>query len=123
MIQIAERNVLFRALQPCSLDPLTGFYRDGCCRTGEDDDGSHTVCVRMTADFLAFSKAQGNDLSTPLPQYGFPGLNPGDQWCLCAARWHQAFQAGKAPKAVLEATSEHALQYCRLEDLQANAAE
>lgn len=122
MIQLAERNVLGGALQSCSRDPMTGFYRDGCCRTGADDAGSHTVCVRLTAEFLEFSKARGNDLSTPIPQYGFPGLVPGDQWCLCAARWQEAFEAGAAPEVVLEATNYRALEICRLEDLEAHRA-
>lgn len=122
MIQLAERNVLGGALQSCSRDPMTGFYRDGCCRTGADDAGSHTVCVRLTAEFLEFSKAAGNDLSTPIPQYGFPGLVPGDQWCLCAARWQEAFEAGAAPEVVLEATNYRALDICRLEDLEAHRA-
>ena len=100
---------------------MTGFFRDGCCRTGEDDAGSHTVCIRATAEFLEFSRSRGNDLSTPIPAFHFPGLKPGDQWCLCAARWHEAFLAGSAPKVVLEATHASALQYCRLGDLQAHA--
>ena len=90
-------NVLGGALQPCSTEPLTGFYRDGCCNTGREDVGLHTVCVVLTAAFLAFSKAQGNDLATPMPQYGFAGLKPGDRWCLCAARWKEALDAGAAP--------------------------
>ena len=103
----------------CCRDPMTGFYRDGTCRTGADDQGVHTVCVRMTAEFLAFSKLRGNDLSTPRP--GFPGLKPGDQWCLCAARWQEAFEAGMAPAVVLEATHEATLAYAKLEDLKAHA--
>lgn len=122
MIQIAERNVLGGTLATCSNDPLTGFFRDGCCRTGEDDLGSHTVCARVTAEFLAFSRSRGNDLSTPVPQYGFPGLKPGDSWCLCAARWQEALLAGCAPDVVLEATHERALEVCSLEDLRAHAA-
>ena len=121
MIQVVEQNVLGGQLESCSKDPVTGFYRDGCCRTGEDDAGSHTVCIRATAEFLEFSAARGNDLSTPIPAYQFPGLKPGDQWCLCAARWQEAFLAGMAPKVVLEATHARALQYCRLEDLKAHA--
>jgi uncharacterized protein (DUF2237 family) len=123
MIQIAERNVLGGTLSPCSLDPKTGFFRDGCCRTTDEDLGSHTVCVRMTAEFLAFSKSRGNDLSTPIPEYGFPGLEPGNQWCLCAARWQEAFLAGNAPQVVLEATHERALEVCTLEDLRVHAVE
>src|SRR6201991_1098493 len=102
-------NVLGGALQPCSAEPLTGFYRDGCCNTGREDIGLHTVCVVMTADFLAFSKASGNDLSTPLPQYGFKGLKAGDRWCLCAPRWKEALDAGMAPQVVLESTHEETL--------------
>lgn len=115
------RNVLGGVLQTCSLDPLTGFTRNGCCDTGPEDRGSHTVCAVVTAEFLAFSRAQGNDLSTPMPQYGFPGLKPGDQWCLCAPRWAEALAAGHAPGVVLGATHEGALASCRLEDLQAHA--
>ena len=112
-----ERNVLGGPLQPCSVSPLTGFYRDGCCNTGREDVGVHTVCAVMTADFLAFSKAQGNDLSTPMPEYGFAGLKPGDRWCLCAARWKEALDAGSAPKVVLEATHAVTLQVVPLEEL------
>jgi uncharacterized protein (DUF2237 family) len=112
-----SRNVLGQALQPCSLDPVTGFYRNGCCDTSAEDTGSHTVCIVATEDFLAFSKACGNDLSTPMPEYGFPGLEPGDRWCLCAARWQEAFEAGKMPRVVLQATHEGALDYCNLADL------
>ena len=114
-----SRNVLGGTLAPCSLAPLTGFFRNGGCDTGPDDVGSHTVCVVMTAPFLAFSQSVGNDLSTPYPAYGFPGLQPGDRWCLCAPRWQEALQAGQAPPVVLEATHEGALRYCRLEDSQA----
>lgn len=121
MIQLAQTNVLGGTLELCSKDPMTGFFRDGCCRTSADDHGSHTVCCRVTSAFLAFSKSRGNDLSTPIPEYGFPGLKSGDQWCLCAARWQEAFQAGMAPKVVLEATHSRALEVCRLEDLQAHA--
>jgi len=88
------QNVLGEALEPCNLDPVTGFYRDGCCNTGAEDIGVHTVCTRVTADFLAFSASVGNDLSTPHPEFGFAGLQPGDQWCLCAPRWQEAFEAG-----------------------------
>ncbi len=123
MIQVAERNVLGTALKSCSRDPLTGFFRDGCCRTGADDAGSHTVCARVTKEFLAFSRARGNDLTAPMPAVGFPGLRPGDRWCLCAPRWQEAFEAGCAPGVVLEATHERALEVCRLEDLRAHAAE
>lgn len=116
------RNVLGGALVPCSMDPLTGWYRDGCCKTDEHDHGSHTVCAVMTAEFLEFSRGVGNDLSTPRPEYRFPGLKPGDQWCLCAMRWEQARQTGVAPRVVLAATNIAALRYCALEDLQAHAS-
>ena len=116
------RNVLGGPLIPCSMDPLTGWTRDGCCRTDEHDHGSHTVCAIVTAEFLAFSKRAGNDLSTPRPEYQFPGLNPGDQWCLCAMRWEEARAAGVAPLVVLAATNVAALRFCALEDLQAHAA-
>jgi uncharacterized protein (DUF2237 family) len=116
------RNVLGGKLVLCSADPLTGFTRSGCCETGPEDVGSHTVCAVMTATFLAFSKARGNDLSTPRPEYGFPGLRPGDRWCLCAPRWQEAFLAGKAPSVVLEATHIAALMSCDLADLQRHAA-
>lgn len=110
-------NVLGERLELCSLKPMTGFYRDGCCNTGAEDVGSHTVCVVMTAEFLAFSKKAGNDLSTPVPAFGFPGLKAGDRWCLCAPRWQEAFEAGHAPRVVLRATHEGALDYCSLADL------
>ena len=113
----ASRNVLGEKLALCSIDPVTGFFRDGCCNTSSEDFGSHTVCAVMTAEFLAFSKARGNDLSTPLPQYGFPGLKPGDRWCLCAPRWQEALAAGAAPRVVLRATHEGALEDCALADL------
>jgi len=103
------RNVMGGELERCSSDPLTGFFRNGCCETGPHDLGLHTVCAVMTAEFLAFSKAAGNDLSTPNPEYGFPGLKPGDRWCLCAPRWKEALDAGAAPKVVLEATHEETL--------------
>lgn len=112
-----QPNVLGEALEPCSLDPLTGWYRNGCCETGGDDTGVHTVCAIMTDEFLAFSRSVGNDLSTPMPQYGFLGLKAGDQWCLCAARWQEAFEAGLAPKVRLRATHAHTLEFVRLEDL------
>ncbi len=118
-----SRNVLGQALLACSVAPITGFFRNGCCDTGPQDLGSHTVCVVMTADFLAFSRAVGNDLSTPMPEFGFPGLKPGDRWCLCAPRWQQALAAGHAPQVVLRASHEGALQYCDLEDLKRFAVE
>jgi uncharacterized protein (DUF2237 family) len=111
------RNVLGGTLESCSIDPMTGFFRDGCCATGPDDVGSHTVCAIMTAEFLAFSRSRGNDLSTPLPQYGFPGLKPGDRWCLCAPRWQEALEADAAPHVVLHATEAGALDFCELADL------
>ena len=111
------RNVLGGALEACSTRPLTGFFRDGCCNTSAEDVGSHTVCAVMTAEFLAFSKQAGNDLSTPHPEFGFAGLKPGDRWCLCAPRWAEALEAGRAPRVVLRATHEGALEYCRLDDL------
>ncbi len=116
-----ERNVLGGTLRPCCTDPMTGFYRDGTCRTGPEDLGSHTVCARMTEAFLAFTKARGNDLSTPMPVYGFPGLRPGDGWCLCALRWKEAVEAGVAPPVDLAATHASALKYVTLELLQAHA--
>jgi uncharacterized protein len=115
-----QRNVLGGPLASCSKDPMTGFYRAGCCEVGPDDTGVHAVCVRLTAEFLAFSKAAGNDLSTPRPQWGFPGLKPGQQWCLCAPRWKEAFDAGVAPEVVLEATHEAALEYATLDQLLAH---
>ena len=114
-------NVLGGRLQSCSMTPLTGFFRNGCCNTAPEDRGSHTVCAVLTAEFLAFSRAQGNDLSTPRPEYGFPGLQPGDRWCLCAPRWQEAFAAGQAPCVVLAATEAGALAHCALADLQAHA--
>lgn len=111
-------NVLGGRLEICSLDPRTGFTRSGCCETGPEDAGSHTVCAVMTEAFLDFSRAQGNDLSTPFPEYGFPGLRAGDQWCLCASRWAEALAAGCAPKVILGATHQGTLAWCRLEDLQ-----
>ncbi len=103
------RNVLGGELKPCSVDPVTGFYRNGCCETGPHDLGLHTVCAVMTEAFLAYSKAAGNDLSTPMPEYEFPGLKPGDRWCLCAPRWKEALDAGMAPMLVLESTHEETL--------------
>lgn len=116
-----QRNVLGQILIPCSTNPMTGFYRTGCCETGEDDSGRHLICSLMTTDFLAYSKEQGNDLSTPMPQMGFPGLKAGDQWCLCALRWKEALAAGCAPQVVLESTHHNALQFVSMEDLHAHA--
>lgn len=108
-MKFKSRNVFGEPISTCSEKPVTGFYRNGCCESGEDDQGDHMVCAVMTEEFLRFSKSRGNDLSTPIPQYNFPGLEPGDRWCLCAPRWKEAFDAGKAPKVVLEATNELAL--------------
>ena len=105
----SQRNVLGGLLGSCSEAPITGFFRDGCCNTSDEDLGSHTICVVLTADFLAFSKARGNDLSTPRPEFDFPGLKPGDRWCLCAPRWREAWQAGEAPLVMLESTHEATL--------------
>lgn len=115
------RNVLGEPLQTCSESPLTGFYRDGCCNTGPDDLGVHSVCVQVTQAFLDFSRTSGNDLTTPMPEFGFPGLQPGDRWCLCAARWKEALEAGAAPRVVLTATHEATLVYVSLEDLKQHA--
>ena len=106
-----QRNVLGNPLLPCSTDPLSGFYRTGKCEVGPDDHGCHAICCELTAGFLAFSKAAGNDLTTPMAQYGFQGLKPGDRWCVCAARWKEALDAGYACPVILEATSNAALQY------------
>jgi uncharacterized protein (DUF2237 family) len=118
-----SRNVLGEPLESCSMGPVTGFFRNGCCDTSAEDVGSHTVCVVMTAEFLAFSKARGNDLSTPMPQWGFPGLKPGDRWCLCAPRWQEAFAAGQAPRVALRASHEGALEFCALADLKRYAVD
>jgi hypothetical protein len=109
--------VLGGELKSCSEQPMTGFFRDGCCNTGPHDTGAHTVCAELTAEFLQFSKNAGNDLSTPRPEFAFPGLNPGDRWCLCAARWVEAFEAGAAPRVVLESTHERTLDYVPLATL------
>jgi uncharacterized protein (DUF2237 family) len=114
------KNVLGDELEPCSFDPLTGFYRDACCNTGADDAGAHVVCALMTAEFLEFSRLVGNDLSSPQP--GFAGLQPGDRWCLCASRWKEAFDAGMPPRVVLEATHMRTLEWVSLEDLRRHAA-
>ena len=111
------KNVLGTELKTCSTDPMTGFFRNGCCDTGAGDVGLHLVCAVMTDDFLTFSKARGNDLSTPVPAYQFPGLNAGDQWCLCALRWKEAYDAGMAPKLVLEATHMSMLEFVDLDVL------
>ncbi len=119
----AARNVLGGELEPCSESPMTGFFRDGCCNTGRDDVGAHVVCIQATAEFLAFSKACGNDLSTPKPELEFPGVKPGDRWCLCALRWKEALDADMAPQVVLEATHEAMLQVVSLEELQQYAVD
>jgi uncharacterized protein (DUF2237 family) len=116
-----DKNVLGETLQPCSVTPRTGFFRDGCCNTGPDDVGLHVVCTQMTAEFLAFSKQTGNDLSTPMPEYGFPGLKPGDRWCVCVARWREAFEAGVAPPVVMSATHEETLAVVPLAILKRHA--
>lgn len=118
-----SRNVLGGILEICSSRPMTGFFRNGCCDTSDEDYGSHTVCAMMTAEFLAFSKASGNDLSTPRPEFGFPGLQPGDRWCLCAPRWQEALEANAAPRVVLRATQEGALDYCSLAELKRYAVD
>jgi hypothetical protein len=117
----APRNVLGEPLEPCSIDPLTGFYRDGRCRTGGEDVGVHVVCAEMTSDFLSFSAERGNDLATPRPEWGFAGLRPGDRWCLCASRWTEALDAGFAPPVILAATHASALEFASLSDLRAHA--
>jgi uncharacterized protein len=115
---MSARNVLGGELLPCSYDPLTGYFRDGCCNTDESDKGSHLICVRVTAEFLTFSSANGNDLVTPQPRHRFAGLKPGDRWCLCANRWREALEAGVAPPTILEGTHENALEFVTLEQLQ-----
>lgn len=119
----SAQNVLGTELRACSHDPETGFYRNGYCTTGPEDRGSHVVCAVMTETFLDFTKARGNDLSTPRPAYNFPGLNPGDRWCLCAARWREAYEEGCAPPVVLEATHPAVLDVVDLEALQAHAVD
>lgn len=117
------KNVLGTPIESCSTDPMTGFYRDGCCRTGPDDMGLHLVCMVATDEFLEFSKSRGNDLSTPNPMYQFPGLQAGDRWCLCVERWKEALDAGMAPQIVLAATHISALEFVDLEDLEAHAVD
>jgi len=120
-VAMKQINVLGDELQQCSMDPVTGYYRTGCCENRGDDPGLHVVCAVLTDEFLSFSKSMGNDLSTPMPQYGFAGLKGGDQWCLCAARWREAFEAGAAPRVRLASTHISALEYIDLADLRANA--
>jgi uncharacterized protein (DUF2237 family) len=117
------RNVLGKPLATCSMSPKTGWFRDGCCNTDANDRGAHLVCVRATAEFLSFSKRMGNDLSTPVPEAGFVGLKPGDRWCVCAARWVEAFEAGCAPLVFLESTHEGMLEYASIDVLRKHAAE
>ncbi|MBP6707649.1 MAG: DUF2237 domain-containing protein [Candidatus Accumulibacter sp.] len=117
----SQRNVLGGILGSCSEQPMTGFFRDGCCNTSDEDFGSHTICVVLTADFLEFSRARGNDLSTPRPEFAFAGLQPGERWCLCAARWREALHAGKAPRVVLNSTNEACLLIVSLDDLKRHA--
>jgi uncharacterized protein (DUF2237 family) len=114
-------NVLGEVLKPCAFDPITGFFRDGCCNTGPEDVGRHTVCARMSEEFLAFSRRRGNDLSTPRPEFGFPGLRPGDRWCLCLDRWREAEAAGVAPRVVLASTHRSVLDVVPLALLEAHA--
>ncbi len=121
MANTMATNVLGGPLEPCCMAPRTGFYRDGYCNTGPGDSGLHLVCAEMTEEFLAFSKARGNDLSTPMPEYGFPGLNPGDRWCLCVTRWAEALEAGMAPMVRLESTHISALEFVELAELSAYA--
>ena len=116
-------NVYGEALESCSSDPVTGFFREGCCNSGDDDAGSHTVCVELTREFLEFSISNGNDLSTPRPEFDFPGLHPGDRWCLCAARWLAAFEAGAAPRVHLTRTHLSALEVVSLDKLRIYAAD
>ena len=116
-----EKNVFGGKLETCCTSPMTGFYRDGCCRTGPQDLGLHVICAEVTEEFLQFSKARGNDLSTPNPEYDFPGLKSGDRWCLCALRWKEALDAGVAPPVILAATHELALEVVSLEDLKRHA--
>lgn len=116
-------NVYGEPLETCGDNPVTGFFRDGCCNTSDQDHGSHTVCIEATEDFLAFSKARGNDLSTPHDEFGFPGLKPGDRWCLCAARWLEAFEANKAPRVWLTRTHQRALEIVPLGLLKQHAAD
>ena len=118
---MAHKNVLGGELESCCSSPMTGYFRDGHCRTDDSDQGSHTVCARMTEEFLAFSKRTGNDLSTPHPEFGFSGLKPGDKWCVCVSRWEDAFLAGVAPRIVLGATHERALDVVELAELKAHA--
>ena len=120
VVSLRGVNVLGSPLEPCCQDPVTGFHRDGFCRTSEEDRGSHVICAIMTREFLDFSVAQGNDLVTPRPEFGFPGLKPGDKWCVCAARWKDALDADVAPPVIIEACHPRALEFVSLNDLQAH---
>lgn len=124
MIKLDESlNVFGEKLVPCSLEPLTGFFRDGCCNTNDQDFGSHTICIETTENFLEFSRFKGNDLSTPVPEFGFPGLKPGDRWCLCASRWLEAHEQGMAPRVHLTRTHQRALEIAPLEILRQYAVD
>ena len=118
-----SENVFGEPLEPCSFEPMTGFYRDGCCETGPEDAGRHVVCASVTAEFLEFSRTRGNDLMTPRPEFGFPGLRPGDRWCLCVLRWREALEADAVPRVVLRATHRRALDHVALEDLKRHAVD
>jgi uncharacterized protein len=117
------KNVLSEDMEDCGTTPMTGFFRDGCCRTGPDDQGLHILCAEMTQEFLTFSKLAGNDLSTPMPDYHFPGLEPGDRWCLCVLRWKEALEAGAAPPVILASTHISTLEFVDLDDLKAHAVD
>lgn len=121
-VKSTAKNVLGSELKVCGCEPMTGFYRDGFCNTGEGDFGSHTVCAVMDEQFLSYTRDQGNDLSTPASQFGFPGLKPGDHWCVCAGRWREAFEAGKAPRVLLDQTHEKCLQVVDIESLKSHSA-
>ncbi len=123
MIKHPSKNIYGETLESCSEEPMTGFFRDGCCNTADEDLGMHTVCVKLTADFLNFSASRGNDLSTPRPEFNFPGLQPGDRWCLCATRWLEAHQAGMAPRVYVRSTHERTLEVVPLELLSAMAVD
>ncbi len=123
MQALPSMNVLGEPLEPCSEDPVTGFFRDGCCNTSDQDAGSHTVCVEVSKDFLEYSRFRGNDLSTPVPEFGFPGLKEGDRWCLCAARWFEAWKQDMAPRVYLRSTHQRALEIIPIETLKQFAAD
>ncbi len=123
MEQTESINIFGEPLEPCSDAPMTGFFRDGCCNTGDQDAGSHTVCIQVTAEFLQYSRFRGNDLSTPMPEFGFPGLQPGDCWCLCAARWLEAWQQNMAPRVFLRRTHMRALEIIPIQALKEYAVD